>query len=243
MKNKLKDIPGHEGRYSITRDGRVWSYNKLKSGNAAGKGFKRARWLASSLNSVGYPCVNLDGKTTPIHRLVASTYIKNVNNYRHVNHIDNNKKNNQVSNLEWCTQKHNVRHAIIGGFRINLKITKITGKKILSLYKSGVSVKKIAMTLGMKPPTVYGFLQGRKLLSKPRAHISSKERQVIKKSRGHTSIYRGVTYDKARKRYRAIIRIKGKDFRAGDHISEKNAARAYDKKAKELLGVFAKTNF
>lgn len=43
-----------------------------------------------------------------LHRLVASTFIPNFNNYPIVNHIDENRQNNCVENLEWCTQKHNM---------------------------------------------------------------------------------------------------------------------------------------
>ena len=50
-------------------------------------------------------------KTKAIHRLVAETFIDNPNRYNYINHIDCNKTNNNVENLEWCTQKHNVQEA------------------------------------------------------------------------------------------------------------------------------------
>ena len=50
--------------------------------------------------------------TLSIHRLVALTFIPNPNKYKNVNHIDENKFNNHVNNLEWCTSKHNTRHSL-----------------------------------------------------------------------------------------------------------------------------------
>lgn len=51
-------------------------------------------------------------KSYQVHRLVAEAFIPNLNNYPVINHIDENRKNNYVENLEWCTQKHNVLHSI-----------------------------------------------------------------------------------------------------------------------------------
>lgn len=61
---------------------------------------------------MGYPIISLSKngklKTKTIHRLVAETFIPNPNNYKVINHIDCDKTNNNVNNLEWCTQKHNI---------------------------------------------------------------------------------------------------------------------------------------
>lgn len=66
--------------------------------------------------SSGYKVINIiiGGKTRNLvaHRIVAKTYIPNPKNKPQVNHIDGNKQNNHVSNLEWCTAKENAHHAI-----------------------------------------------------------------------------------------------------------------------------------
>lgn len=61
-----------------------------------------------------------------VHRLVAEAFIPNPNNYPVINHIDSNPSNNNVNNLEWCTQSHNVKYAYANG---NAKPTKGCFKK------------------------------------------------------------------------------------------------------------------
>lgn len=73
-------------------------------------------FLKARLSKNGYEYVQLSNgrknrKNFRIHRLVAMTFIDNPNNFPYVNHKDGNKRNNHVSNLEWCTPKQNDTHA------------------------------------------------------------------------------------------------------------------------------------
>lgn len=72
--------------------------------------------LSKSINQKGYiqHCISIKGKRKIIfpHRIVAELFVDNPENKPYVNHIDGNKQNNNCTNLEWCTNSENVRHAI-----------------------------------------------------------------------------------------------------------------------------------
>lgn len=98
----MADIPGYEGFYDITEDGVI---TNLITGNI----------LDGTVNSYGYRVVSLviNGvrKHRKVHRLLAQTFLPNPNNYTDVNHIDGNKLNNSLDNLEWCSRSMNNNHA------------------------------------------------------------------------------------------------------------------------------------
>lgn len=102
-----KDVKGYEGLYQVSNFGNVASLNYRCKG--------KKHNLSQSIAKVGYPVVVLcNGKSQImhyVHRLVADAFLLNPDGKREVNHIDGNKKNNHVENLEWCTPSENMRHA------------------------------------------------------------------------------------------------------------------------------------
>lgn len=113
-----KDIIGYEGLYQVSNLGNVKSIGRMlydinKKENVI---YKRDKLLKYAINHKGYKIVKLQKccskKTISIHRLVALTFIPNPDNLPQVNHIDGNKQNNCVSNLEWCDNTYNHNHAI-----------------------------------------------------------------------------------------------------------------------------------
>ena len=98
-----KLIPGYDGKYEVSDWGRVRSYKRQKE-----------RILSPGKDKNGYYQVSLckDGKEKHciIHRLVAEAFISNPNNLPEVNHKDEDKRNNHVTNLEWCSREYNLAY-------------------------------------------------------------------------------------------------------------------------------------
>lgn len=108
MQEIWKDIEGYEGLYRVSNFGNVMSLNYRNT--------KTHKNLTPKINNDGYLWVELRKNTIPkpylIHRLVAMAFITNPNNYPLINHKDENKSNNNVLNLEWCTHSYNVLYSI-----------------------------------------------------------------------------------------------------------------------------------
>ena len=137
-----KDIPEFKGFYQVSNIGRVKSLDRVDS-----NGRKRPmKILQLNPDSDGYLIVGLHKngkcKTAKIHRLVAEAFIQNPNRYKEVNHKDENKKNNSVENLEWCTTQYNLTY----GHRLecakgeNNHLHKLTKEQVIEIrrmYKKG----------------------------------------------------------------------------------------------------------
>ena len=125
MKEIWKPIAGYEGYYEVSNLGRVKSVDRYACRSDGKKVFCRGRIMKLGKNRGNYTQLALckDGvmKTHPVHRLVAKTFIPNPNNLPAINHIDGNKDNNSVSNLEWCDTKHNNIHAFKTGLKKSRK--------------------------------------------------------------------------------------------------------------------------
>lgn len=109
-----KDVDGYEGKYQVSNFGQVRSLER-KVSNHTGLLTVKPRFLKQAKNHKGYPIVYLsDGKkqkTITVHRLVAIAFIPRIAGKPQVNHIDGNKANNHLENLEWCDNRENQIHA------------------------------------------------------------------------------------------------------------------------------------
>lgn len=156
----MKDILGFEGLYAVTKDGRVWSFPKPK--------WKSHRGLFLSghrKSNKGYAliCLTKDGKHRyfSVHRLVAKAYIPNPKNLPQVNHKNGIKTDNQVENLEWCTNQENRKHAIISGTQFH-KLTSVQVLEIRKEYTSGlISHRELALKYGVEKSTIGNLLRRR----------------------------------------------------------------------------------
>ena len=123
MDSVWKPVPGFEGLYEVSPCGAI-------------RNAKTLRWLSPSVKDDGYTSVKLyrnnHGHQKSVHRVVAEAFIPNPEHKPQVNHKDLNKRNNDVSNLEWVTQEENQSHAIRNG----MNKTRISKLKMNDKYHS-----------------------------------------------------------------------------------------------------------
>ena len=139
-----KDVPGYEGKYQVSSCGNVKSlkrqhpYNKCYVEKAM-KPVKQRGYLYVMLWNDG------SGKWKPIHRLVAEAFLYKPEGKQQVNHIDGNKHNNNLTNLEWVTASENVQHSfdVLG--------RKVYTRKVLCVETGEVfdSLKEVTAKLGI----------------------------------------------------------------------------------------------
>lgn len=141
-----KNIDGYDGNYQISNYGNVRSMDRIVHGRndyfQNGKILKNANDGRYDFVRISY---NGKNKTHYIHRLVAEYFIPNNNNYPCVNHKDENKQNNYVDNLEWCTQKYNVNYGERNNKisqKLGTKVARIKNGEIDKVYNTQAEAKK-----------------------------------------------------------------------------------------------------
>lgn len=157
-----KPIKEYEELYQVSNSGKIKALEKYI--NLANGGYRRNEIKLLEFDSSGrYLRVKLcsDGeeKSKLVHVIVAEHFIDNPNNYQVVNHIDGDKYNNHVTNLEWCTEEYNQHHAIENGFRSG--ITKSDIEYIKNLLETGTPIKDIADLFNKKRQTISDIKFGR----------------------------------------------------------------------------------
>jgi len=116
MEEIWKEIKGYEGYYKVSNFGNVKSLRRKIMTSKGHYHTVNSRVMVLKKDTNGYSSVILSKNQITnqfrVHRLVADAFIPNVENLKCVNHIDGNKKNNKVENLEWVTHSENSRHSV-----------------------------------------------------------------------------------------------------------------------------------
>lgn len=141
MREIWKDIEGFEN-YQISNLGRIKSKERIVS-NSCRTYVKKEEILKTHVMKSGYLAIVLRDKEQKkhllkIHRLIAENFIPNPNNYTQVNHIEGNKANSAIENLEWCTPSQNTRHAMENGLR-----RRYTGRNVQKIYQINSETKEV----------------------------------------------------------------------------------------------------
>lgn len=157
-----RDIPGYEGVYIVCDDGRIGypnAFGVLKP-TATKSGYQRVT-LYKRENG------ERTRKSFMVHRIVAAAFIPNPDNKPQVNHINGDKADNRVENLEWCTATENMVHSVSAGLRDMTCCTEATKKKVDQRTINGEHIKtwdsmsEAARELGLKVSNISHCCSGR----------------------------------------------------------------------------------
>ncbi len=164
MKEIWRDIKGCEGKYQVSNTGMVKSLNYRRTG--------KERILKLDDNGHGYLYVSLSkdgkGKSYPVHKLVATAFLENPNNLPEVNHKDEDKTNNCVENLEWCSKLYNINYGT-GSKRSaekrrndpNRSKSVIGVDRVTGLIVEFLSISEASRQLGINQGSLCSCLKGR----------------------------------------------------------------------------------
>lgn len=157
-----KSVPNYPN-YEVSSFGRIKSLKR--------KGFPRDKILKKSFDKDGYHHVRLyrnkKGKMFTVHKLVTLAFIGKRNSGEQVNHLDGNKTNNHVTNLEYCTGIENMRHAYSMGLIPSQKgitggYVKLTREKVLKIRETyangGISQEKLGEKYGVSRGAIFAII-------------------------------------------------------------------------------------
>lgn len=155
----FKAIPGYEGYYSATTDGRIYKHPR---GNRKG-GFinndRKMDYIRVSLSKNG------DTDWEYVHRLIAFTFCTNPNNKPQVNHKNMDKHDNRVENLEWVTWEENWNHARDHGRYRGKMLSQDEKLELCKFYSTGIyTEKQLADHFGISKGSVYRHIRNHRSL-------------------------------------------------------------------------------
>lgn len=175
MKDEVwKDIPGYEGYYQASTLGRIKSLERVEVTIIGSPKPIKERILKPSIGTTGYYFLNLCKNRIPklwkVHRIIGLTFLPKPDSYNVINHIDGNKLNNKINNLEWCTQAMNNNHSHKMGLIKNpprgelhsmAKLTNSQANEIRAKYKPWIyTMSMLSREYGVDSSIISGIIMG-----------------------------------------------------------------------------------
>lgn len=157
-----KDINGYEGFYKVSNLGNIKSVDRIIQRKTSEMKIK-GRQMSQYLGNRGYPminlCINGRCKRHLVHRIVATAFLSNPLNKSYVNHIDGNKQNTNLKNLEWSTPKENSIHAHVNGLANvgrgeKQHSAKLTVDKVKYIRESSKTIKELSMMFNVSKQAI-----------------------------------------------------------------------------------------
>ncbi len=173
VQNEIWKLLPFSSKYSISNLGRLKSNQETIIDSNGVSRNRRERLMRITTDKAGYKYIvlrdnNKMKQTLRIHRLVASAFIPNPENLPIINHKDLNKSNNNVENLEWCTQLHNIRDFLSKSSQVYAHgeqsgASKLTNEEVLEIRRIKSSYKigyrKLAKLFNVTDMTVIGIVK------------------------------------------------------------------------------------
>ena len=157
-----KDIDGYEGFYMVSNLGNIKSIDRIIQRKTSKMNIK-GRQMSQYIGNRGYPminlCINGRCKRHLVHRIVATAFITNSLDKKYVNHIDGNKKNNNVNNLEWSTPTENSIHAHKHGLANvgrgeKQRSAKLNVDKVKYIRESSKTIKELSLIFNVSKQAI-----------------------------------------------------------------------------------------
>lgn len=171
MKEIWLPIKDYEGLYEVSSLGKVRSLDRNLIVSNGKKYIRKGRTIKPHVNKFGYQRIGLSKNGIReqifVHRIVAKAFLPTSNmESLDVNHIDGNKQNNTIQNLEWCNRQYNMQHAYRNGL-VKFKVTAHPKRRIAKLdYNENIlnvynSIKEAAIDTGINASSISHVARGK----------------------------------------------------------------------------------
>lgn len=212
LENEIwKPIPNFENKYEVSNLGRVKTLINKRIDKNGIVYSKKPKIMKQSFSTTGYLFVRLEKRPYKVHRLVAMAFIPKPNNKNIINHKDFNPLNNKVENLEWCTQKENVEHAVLN--KRNKKYYYYDKDEAIELFEKGIDSKIISEMLKVPRNSILNLLHNKNIKRSKSERIGkynvtpNEIRNLINKGLSNNEIWNKYNINK---NYVSVLRYKMK---------------------------------